>query len=182
MALSPAVWCGLALLVGAIGGWVQASGLSGFVRLHMRFAAALFAAPAMAMIAAPSFPQLAMASLLMAVSLSAAALGLGSFARLSWPIPQTFAALALVRALGCGLAATVTGEAIYSQIPVMFAVACTLPVAVFRMLLLVLLGAAMLLGGGLALLDSGVNAAALFFAAALLVLTRGLVRLKPAVT
>ena len=75
-----------------------------------------------------------------------------------------------------------TGEAIYSQIPVMFAVACTLPVAVFRMLLLVLLGAAMLLGGGLALLDSGVNAAALFFAAALLVLTRGLVRLKPAVT
>ena len=138
--------------------------------------------PAVAMMTMPSFPQLALASMLMAVSLSAAALGLGSFARLSRPLPPTFAALALVLALGCGLAATVTGEVIYAQIPVMFAVACTLPFAFLRMLLLILLGAAMLLGGGLALLDSGVNAAALFFAASLLALTRGLVRLKPAVT
>ena len=169
-------------MVGAIGAWFQASGLGGFVRLHMRFAAALFAAPAMAMMAAPHFPQLALASMLMAVSLSAAALGLGAFARLSWPLPQSFAVLALVLALGCGLASTVTGEAIYSLVPVMFALACTAPFAFARILLLVLLGAAMLLGGGLALLDSGVNAASLFFAAALLALTRGLVRLKPLVT
>ena len=182
MTVSPANWCGLALMVGAIGAWVQARDLTGFVRLHMRFAAALFAAPAIAMMAMPGFPQLALASMLMAVSLAAAALGLGSFARLSRPIPQTIAVIALVVALGCGLASTITGEAIYSLIPVMFAVACIAPFSFWPMLPLVLLGSFMLLDGGLALLDSGVNAAALFFAASLLALTRGLVRLKPAIT
>src|SRR4051812_24144398 len=86
-------------------------------RVNIRFAAMLFAALATARtlgLLLPQFTVVAPAVALIAVSLGGTALALGLIACLTRPVPVGAAALALGLSLGAGLAAALSGAAVYA--------------------------------------------------------------------
>jgi hypothetical protein len=169
----------LLLFAASIGAWALAGNARTASRLPIRFAAILFAAfsaAEMLGLLLPQFALLAPAVALIALSLGTTALALGMFAFLARPLPPGAAALGLCLSLGAGLAAALSGLAVY-------ALCCAIPGVVLSMAAsfgagnpirtgLVLAAALSLLLGGFALMNGGIGAAALFFAAALMAAAR----------
>jgi hypothetical protein len=158
-----------ALFASTIGAWWLSAPLRARERLYLRFAAMLLSALA---VSAPF--GLADVTVLFLLPLASAALMVSVLARFARrPIAVGWAALALVLALGCGLAALVSGLRLLTLVPVMLAGLAVILAAINAMALLPVLAGASLLAGALVFLEEGARAGLLLFAAAALV---GLVR------
>ncbi len=167
----------LMLFAASVGAWIAAGNARAASRLPIRFAATLFAAFAVAGMTRLLLPELSLLSPavgLIAFSLGTTALALGLFAFLARPLPAAAAALALSLSLSAGLAAALSGLAVYAfccAIPgVALSVAASLGAGRENPVRggLVLAASLSLLLGGFALMDGGIPVAQLFFAAALL--------------
>jgi hypothetical protein len=158
-----------ALFAATIGAWWLSGSLRLRERVYLRFAAMLLSALAV------SVPfGLADVTVLFLLPLSAVALMVSALARFSRrPIAVGWAALALVLALGGGLAALISGWWLLALIPVMLAGLAVIAAAINSMQLLPVLAGTSLLAGALVFLEEGAQAGLLLFAAASLV---GLVR------
>jgi hypothetical protein len=167
----------LLLFAASVGAWALLGSARAASRLPIRFAATLFAAFAAAGLLGALLPQLSLlapAVGLIALSLGTTALALGLFAFLARPLPAGAAALGLSLSLGAGLAAALSGMAVYTLCCVIPGVSLSLAASLGAgwgnpiRTSLVLMAALSLLLGGFALMDGGTAIAQLFFAAALL--------------
>jgi hypothetical protein len=167
----------LVLFAACIAAWTLVARARTAARVNTRFAALLFAALAVARLVSlslPDFSNLAPAVAMMAASLGTTALTLGLCAVLSRAVPPLAATLALARALGAGLAASLSGLAAYAFGCQILAVLLTLAAALGgfamrrRISVLAMLAATALLCGGLCLMDNALTPALLFFAGALI--------------
>jgi hypothetical protein len=156
------------------------------VRAHFHFAQTLFAAFAVAALAAamvPALAALAYAMALLAISLGTAAFLIGLAASLGRSLPAWAASIALVVSLGAGLAAMLADAPLLALSCQLACVGAMLALAAARHGAggwQTMLGAGLLLLGGMALVEGATGAAALFFAGAMLGLARGLqLRVQP---
>jgi hypothetical protein len=171
----------LILFAAAVGAWRIALGARAQARIHLRFAAILFAALGAAEglgLVANGFAALAPAVAPVALSLGSIAISLSLFSLLSRPVPIAAASLGLMLALGFGLASALAGTPAYALVCQIAALALCAAVA-FTILpfdaprgLLSLLASLSLLCGGLMVMAGALSAASLFFAAGLVAAAR----------
>jgi hypothetical protein len=158
------LFAAVALFAATIGAWFLSTSLRSRERLYLRFAAVLLAA-----LAASTPLGLADVTVLFLLPLAAGALMVSTLARFARPLPVGLAALALVAALGCGLAALISGLWPLALAPVMLAGLAVIAAAINSMALMPVLAGASLLAAGLVFLDEGARAGLLLFAAAALI-------------
>ena len=157
-----------ALFAAAVGAWWLSAPLRARERLYLRFADVLLAA------LAASVPLgLADVMVLFLLPLAAAALMVSALARFARPLPVALAALALVLALGGGLAALISGIWLLALAPVMLTGLAVIAAAINSMSLMPVLAGTSLLAASLVFLQEGARAGLFLFAAAALI---GLVR------
>ncbi len=158
------LFAAMALFAATVGAWFLSASLRSRERLYLRFAAVLLAA------LAASIPLgLADVTVLFLLPLAAGALMVSTLARFARPLPVGLAALALVVALACGLAALISGFWPLALAPVMLAGLAVIAAAINSMALMPVLAGASLLAAGLVFLDEGARAGLLLFAAAALI-------------
>jgi hypothetical protein len=166
----------LVLLAVSIWSWRMARGLRAQARIPLRFAAVLLAAFA-ASLTVPA-PGLAFNVMLLTACVAGVALALAFCFRQG--APQWLSATALAVAFATGLVASLAAMPLLAFAPVAAAGAYILSACPsrardnLRVGLGAMLGAAALLLGSLAMLDGGLAQVALFFAAALGLVTRAL--------
>jgi hypothetical protein len=167
----------LLLFAASVSAWMLPARARAPSRVNIRFAAMLFAALAAARMLALLLPQyslVAPAVALIAASLGATALALGLLAFLARPVPVGAAALALGLSLGAGLAAALSGAAVYALACQILGVSLTVLAGLGALaakrarVLLSLLAAASLLCGGMVLMAGAIPLTDIFFAAALI--------------
>ncbi|HWY62060.1 MAG TPA: hypothetical protein VNW15_09195 [Rhizomicrobium sp.] len=167
----------LLLFAACVSAWVLPARAWAPSRVNIRFAAMLFAALAAARMLGlllPQYSSIAPAVALIAASLGATALGLGLLAFLARPVPAGAATLALGLSLGAGLAAVLSGAAVYALGCQLLGVSLTLAAGISAFAakrphaLLSLMAALSLLCGGMALMAGTLFLADMFFAAALI--------------
>jgi hypothetical protein len=162
----------LALFAACVGAWLLSASQRAAARLHLRFAAVLLAALAVAAIV-----NLADTAALLLLPLAGTALALAAIARFARPTAPFAATVALVAALGCGLGAMLSGHAMPALTALMLAGLAVIAAALNGAALVAMLSGAALLASGLCALQAGVGAGTLLFSAAALIgLSRPLAR------
>jgi hypothetical protein len=153
-----------ALFAAGAGAWLLAAPLKAASRLYLRFAAILFAALA---VCAPL--GLADMAALFLLPLAAAALVISALARFARPLNSFAASTVLVAALGCGLAAMLSGMILAALAPVIVAGLALIAAAANRMAGMAALSGVGLIAAGLCYVQQGAGAGLLLFCAAALI-------------
>jgi hypothetical protein len=154
----------VALFAACIGAWLLSASQRAAARLHLRFAAVLLAALAVAAVV-----NLADTAALLLLPLAGTALALAAIARFARPTAQFAATTALVAALACGLGAMLSGHAMPALMALMLAGLAVIAAALNGAAVVASLSGAALLASGLCALQAGVGAGTLLFSAAALI-------------
>lgn len=151
----------VALFAASVGAWLLAAPFKAASRLHLRFAAMLLAA-----LAAAAALGLGDVAVLFLLPLACVSLALSALARFAQPLRSFAATLALVAALGCGLAGMLSGQWILALVPVAVASLVVIAASLNGMAPVPALSGVALLAAGLATAQQGARAGALLFLAA----------------
>jgi hypothetical protein len=154
----------VALFGATIGAWGLAAPLSLRARVHLRFAAVLFAALAVSV-------PLGMADVtaLLLLPLASCALMISALARFAKPLAALPASVALVVGLGCGLGALIAGTDMPALATVTVAGLAVIAAAINGVAIMPVLAGAGLIAAGLAFTQEGSRGGPLLFCAAALI-------------